>query len=37
MVAYGGDRSERRDACRVVPWNRVKDFDWAGDRDVAPA
>jgi hypothetical protein len=31
VVAYGGDRSEHRQACRVLPWNRIKDFDWAGD------
>ena len=30
VLAYGGDRSEHRDACRVVPWNRLKDFNWAG-------
>ena len=30
VVAYGGDRSERRDTCRVVPWNSLKDFDWTG-------
>jgi hypothetical protein len=30
VLAYGGDRSERRDECRVLPWNRIKDFDWAG-------
>ena len=31
VVAYGGDRSEHRQECRVLPWNRIKDFDWAGD------
>jgi uncharacterized protein len=30
VLAYGGDRSEQRDDCRVLPWNRIKDFDWAG-------
>jgi hypothetical protein len=30
VVAYGGDRSEHRHECRVLPWNRIKDFDWAG-------
>jgi predicted AAA+ superfamily ATPase len=31
IVAYGGDRNETRGACRVIPWNRLGDFDWAGD------
>jgi hypothetical protein len=30
VLAYGGDRSEQRDECRVLLWNRIKDFDWAG-------
>jgi predicted AAA+ superfamily ATPase len=30
VVAYGGDRSETRNGCRVLPWDRIKDFDWAG-------
>ena len=30
VLAYGGDRSEHRHECRVLPWNRLKDFDWAG-------
>jgi hypothetical protein len=30
VVVYGGDRIERRHGCHVMPWNRLKDFDWAG-------
>ena len=30
VLAYGGDRSEHRHECRVLPWNRLKDFDWVG-------
>jgi hypothetical protein len=30
VLAYGGDRGEQRNECRVLPWNRIKDFDWAG-------
>ena len=30
VLAYGGDRSEYRHECRVLPWNRLKDFDWTG-------
>ena len=29
VLAYGGDRSEHRHECRVLPWNRLKEFDWA--------
>jgi predicted AAA+ superfamily ATPase len=31
VVAYGGERSEHRGSCRVLPWNRLKDLNWAGD------
>ena len=30
VVAYGGDRRAHRHECRVLPWNGIKDFDWAG-------
>jgi uncharacterized protein len=33
IVAYGGDRRERRGGIEALPWDQIAAFDWAGDED----